>query len=369
MKRLFKIDKVMASPRTLGPDYLIVVFLLVGVGLSFLFTASYHFSASTSGNPYRMVFRQGMWIALGAVIAFLVSRLSREQIKKYIPHAVILTFLLNCLTYLPFVGRSAGGAQRWIGITLGPIDLSFQPSELIKIVLVLYLARQFEKKQETKNDFLHSILPPMIISLLFVLVVFFQNDFSTAVYIFTVAFFMFFIADVKLSYLALVLVVFAAGALLMVMMKDFRMQRLVYWLHPENDPLDKGYQILRARNALRSGRFWGRGLGAGLAKQGRLPQSYSDFIAAVIGEETGLAGIIGTLALYSTVWFKGSSVFFSEGDLFSRYSAAGLSFAVFFQALVNLGVASGLFPATGIPLPLFSSGGSAALPIARWMSE
>jgi cell division protein FtsW len=231
----------------------------------------------------------------------------------------------------------------------------------MKISLVLYLARMIEKNRDRMEDFTHAILPPVLMVLGSVGIVFFQSDFSTAVYLFTISFILLYLGGVKWWQLMILLGLFLFLAFVMVNLAPYRMERITAWFAPEKDPLDSGYQILRARNAIRNGRLWGAGWGNSMAKQGPLPQSYSDFLAAVAAEEFGLTGIMGIMLLYVLILVKGARVFFSERSMFCRYGAMGLSLAVFFQAMVNMGVASGLFPATGIPLPLFSSGGSAAL--------
>jgi cell division protein FtsW len=354
-----RLEKMITSP-VKNTDLWALVILIAGTGLSFLFSATWYFSRSATGNPWRILIRQAVWLLLGTVAAVLVSRLSRNRIRNAVPVFTLVVFILNILTFLPFVGITAGGARRWLGLDIGGILLSFQPSELIKLVFALYLARMFEKNTERKNDFIRVVLPPLLVVFLFCGIVYLQNDFSTSVFLFFIAAFMLFVWGAGLVHMGVMFGLFSIGAFFMVIARTYRMERVFSWLNPEKDPLDTGYQALKARYALQAGRFFGRGIGEGLSKRGGLPQAHSDYIVAVIGEETGLVGIVAVMALFFVVFIVSCRWFLTGGDLFSRYAVLGLGFALFFQSLVNMGVACGFFPATGIPLPLFSAGGSAA---------
>lgn len=355
-----RLEKMITSP-VRNRELAALAILLAGTGLAFLFSATWYFSRSATGNPYRLLFRQFIWLVAGAVTALLISRIPPERIRAAVPGFTVAVLILNLLTFIPVLGISAGGARRWIGFDIGGFPLSFQPSELIKLVFTLYLARMFEKNAGRKTEFSRVVIPPLLVVFLFCFLVYLQNDFSTSVLLFFVAVFMLFVWGAGLVHLGVMFGLFTGGAVMMVTARTYRLERLFSWLHPESDPMDTGYQAMRARYALQAGRFFGRGLGEGLSKRGGLPQAHSDYIAAVIGEETGLLGVLAVLALFFAVFVMTCRWFLTEGDLFSRYAVLGMGFALFFQALVNLGVTCGFFPATGIPLPLFSAGGSAAL--------
>lgn len=356
--------------RTLSPNekaqdgFLFLVILMVGTGLAILFSTSSFFFDVVRGNPFHMVKRQIIWIGMGVVAAIVLSRFSSKTIKEWIPYIVAGVIILNLMTYVPFLGKTIGGARRWIGFPFSAnperVLVSFQPSELIKIVLPLYLARMYEKRGDKMGKFT-GVLPQLIVVFVFTGVVYFQNDFSTAVYIFALGIILLFIAGMAWWQIVLLILSFGFISVIMVMSKQYRIDRMLVWFSPDKDPSGTGYQMLAAWKALSSGGFWGVGIGCGEAKTGALPQAYSDFTAAIIGEELGFAGIIFVISLFFAFLWKGVKMFNSAIDPFCGFAAFGLALAVFLQAIVNLSVVAGVFPATGIALPFFSSGGSASL--------
>ena len=331
-----------------------VMILLTGTGVSALFSASYHFGRIATGNPFFFFTRQLMWIALGSILGIILSRLSLDFIRKWTVPFVVLTLVLNLLTYVPGIGSHAGGATRWIEIG----GQSFQPSELVRVALVLYMAHILDKKKDQMGDLLNSVLPVLIMAIVMTSIVYFQNDFSSAIYIFALSLIMLFIAGLKGSYLLTGFLGILACAVPMVLAKPYRMERIRSWLHPLADPSGAGYQLLKARMALQNGSFWGLGFGRGEIKLGGLPAAHSDFVFAVVGEEAGFAGILFILVLYLVFALKGYSIAVNGEFKYIRLAAFGLTSAVYFQALINMAVVSGVLPATGIPLPLFSAGGT-----------
>jgi cell division protein FtsW len=252
------------------------------------------------------------------------------------------------------------GARRWIFL----FGLSFQPSELAKLCLVIYLAAILSKKEDRLGDAVNSILPPLIVVTTFVAIILLQNDFSTALFVFAVCLAIFFVANVKLVYFLLLGSVVVPMGIILLFTREHRIQRLMAFLDPMKDPSGSGFQILQAREALAGGGLWGRGLGMGVKKLGSLPEAHSDFIFAVVGEELGLVGMLGVLLLFVLFALRGYAVARAAedgGDRFGFYLAFGLTSMVVFQAVLNIAVVVGLVPATGIPLPFFSGGGSSIL--------
>jgi cell division protein FtsW len=257
------------------------------------------------------------------------------------------------LTFVPGIGEPVQGARRWLFI----FGVSIQPSELVKLALVMYLASIFSKKRERINDALNALLPPLLIVAVFVALTYMQNDFSTAFFILIVSLAMFLVAQVRMLHLLLlsVLVVPLGGVLLFT--KTHRVRRLMAFLNPLADPRGSGYQVIASQTALSGGGFWGKGI----KKLGGLPEAHSDFIFAVVGEESGFVGAVFVLLLFVLFAWRGYGIAFRGTDSFHRYLAFGLTTEVFLQAVLNIAVVAGLLPATGIPLPFFSSGGSSML--------
>jgi len=338
-------------------SFLILIVLLSGVGVTALFSSSYHFAETVFGSPYHFVFKQVMWLILGAASAFAASRISLDLIKRYIPAIMFISIGINLLLYIPGLGIESGGARRWLEIG----GFSFQPSELIRLSLVLYVAKMLEKNKDRMKDFSKAIVPQMLIILISTLVVYSQNDFSSSALIFTVAFLMLIIGGISPLFVVSLGAFGSLSAFLMLKAKPYRISRIQSWLNPELDPSGAGYQVLTARNALQSGGFWGQGLGQSSMKLGSLPQAHSDFVFAVIGEETGYVGVLTVFLLFGLFAFRGYCIAMKSEGYFEKYAAFGLTTAVYLQALTNMSVVCGIVPATGIPLPLFSTGGSTSL--------
>jgi cell division protein FtsW len=188
-----------------------------------------------------------------------------------------------------------------------------------------------------------------------------QNNFSTAVFLFVVALAIFFVANVRLSHLALIGSILLPLALMLLFTREHRLARILSFLDPTRDPTGSSFQVLQARTALGAGGLWGKGLGLGARKLGALPEAHSDFVFAVVGEELGLLGMLGVLFLFLLLALRGYSITAAAEDPFARYVAFGVTTTILFQALLNMAVVCGLAPATGVPLPFFSNGGSSML--------
>ncbi|OQY34559.1 MAG: putative lipid II flippase FtsW [Spirochaetaceae bacterium 4572_59] len=350
--RRFEADKIIMNMSDSGLKG--VMFLLTGTGVSALFSASYHFGRIAANNPFYFLNKQLLWIFLGSFFGFVLSRLPIAFIRKWTVPFVIVTVFLNLLTYIPSVGSHSGGAARWIEIA----GQSFQPSELVRVALVLYMAHILDKKKDDMEDLFNSVLPVLIVAIVMTTIVYFQNDFSSAIYIFALSLIMLFVAGLKGSYLLGGFLGVVACAVPMIMVKPYRIERIHSWLHPFSDPSGAGYQLLKAKMALQNGKLWGLGIGRGQIKLGGLPAAHSDFVFAVVGEETGFMGIVFILVLYLVFALKGYSIAMKGECKYIRLAAFGLTSAVYFQVLINMAVVSGALPATGIPLPLFSAGGT-----------
>ncbi|RKX77976.1 MAG: putative lipid II flippase FtsW [Spirochaetes bacterium] len=333
-----------------------VQFLLAGIGAVALFSASWYFARTVFGDPFRIWRRQIFWMILGTVSALVIAKVPGKLIRNSVPYLVWAALILNLFTYIPGLGYSSGGARRWIEI----FGMTFQPSELTRVALVLYLARMLEKNEGRLENFRDGLLPPLLVVSALILTVYFQNDFSTAVYLLFISFGMFFAAGVSRAAVSIAGVTAVLTAAATLLLKPYRLERVKSWFHPSADPSGAGYQLLKARSALENGGLWGLGLGRGEVKMGGLPAAHSDFVIAVVGEETGFIGVSIILLLFTVFAVKGWQAAGKASDTFSRWGLFGLISAVYWQVLINFSVVSGLLPATGIPLPLFSAGGSAA---------
>ena len=351
----FQVEK--EPGKKIDPVLFYIILLLLGTGLTFLFSSSYPNAIRLGKTPEYFLKRQLFMVGAGILGAVFFAGISIDKLKKSIPFFLIASFILSLAVLT--VGREIQGAKRWLVFA----GHSFQPSELVKIAVILYIAGVFSKKYD-KIDQLYTVSHPAVVVVFFALMIFGQNDFSTAMFLIFVAGAMFFIAGVKLRYFFSAFIAVIPFMLILILSKEHRVKRLIAFINPEKDPAGVGYQIIKAKAALVSGGLWGSGIGNGVKKFGTLPEAHSDFIFAVVAEETGFIGVFIIIILFAVFAFRGYAVSLErakEGDHFSSLLGFGITTGILFQALMNMAVVSGVVPATGIPLPFFSHGGSSML--------
>jgi cell division protein FtsW len=337
-------------------DHILIasILLLTGLGLVSLYSASYGFADIFFDDAMFFISRQFVFAGIGLVLFFVVSFFNLDWLRKIILPIVIAAFVLCLLTFVPGIGVTRNGASRWIGIG----STTYQPSELVKLVLPLYLAHIFDKKQDRMGNFSSGIFPQTIITILFFLVIFGQNNFSTAIFITLNALLIFYLAGVKKRYFIVSLLVVIPISTLLVLTREHRLKRIISFLWPDWDPQGAGYQVRSSVLTIASGGFWGKGIGQGTRKIASVPEVHSDFIFASFAEEFGFIGVILFFVLAVLFAVRGYKVALKSEDVFRRLLACGLVTIIVFQILLNIGVVSGALPATGIPLPFFSAGGS-----------
>jgi cell division protein FtsW len=336
------------------PVLVVLIILITGLGLVTLYSASYAFGVRFFENGLYFISRQLGFCALGLVLFLSASRFPLDRLRGWIVPLVVGTALACCLTFVPGIGVMKNGAARWI--QLGPVG--YQPSELVKLVLPLYLAHIFDKKQDRISRLVVGTLPQALITAMFFLIIYRQNNFSTAVFIAANALFIFFVAGIKLRYFFAAAMILFPISTLLVFTKEHRLRRLISFLWPDWEPLGAGYQVRASLQTIGAGGFWGRGLGQGSRKIASVPEIHSDFIFAAYSEEFGFVGILLFCFLFAFFTFRGYQAALRSEDLFRRLLAFGLVTMISSQALLNIAVVSGILPATGIPLPFFSAGGS-----------
>jgi cell division protein FtsW len=260
------------------------------------------------------------------------------------------TVLLIVVLFLPTLNDT----HRWMRVGA----LSFQPSELAKVAVVVFLAYHLERRRERVNEFLPSLFPALLLLGWFAFLVFIQPDLGTAATMVLVGSVMLFLAGVRLRYFAALAVPGLAVLYQAVMVAAYRRDRIEAFLNPYSDPRGSGYQIIQSLIAVGTGGVTGSGLMEGRQKLFYLPYPYSDFIFAVVGEELGLIGAAAVVAGFVLFLWRGIRAARRAPDDFGMYLAAGLTLAIVLQAFINLSVVLGLVPAKGIPLPFISAGGT-----------
>jgi len=335
----------------------ICVFLLLGTGLVTLYSASYSFAERFFRDGNYFIYRQLIFAAVGVILFFVFSFINLDTLRKLVLPLVITAAVLCVLTLIPGIGIERYGASRWIVIG----SYSYQPSEMVKFVLPLYLAHLLDKKSDNLDNFSSGILPPVLVTGLFFGLIYMQNNFSTAVFIIFNVMIIFYLAGMRYRYFLAAITMIIPISTILIFTKEHRVRRLVSFLRPEWDPLGAGFQVNASREAIVSSGFWGKGIGEGTRKIASIPEIHSDFIFSSYVEETGFLGVLLFFALFAAFAFLGYRTALKSSTMFGRLLAAGLTTMIISQALLNVAVVSGALPATGIPLPFFSAGGSSLL--------
>lgn len=344
------------APAPSGPDRLLVsmILALTGFGAVMVFSAGAAFAAKTYGDWTYFLKREAIYGAAGLAAFALGMRLDYSVYRK-IAYPLLFVAMLMLAVVLK-LGPSINGAVRWF--RLGP--LSFQPSELAKFALVLYLAMLLARKAEKVKDFSMGFLPPLIMTGIFLGLLLKQPDLGTAVIIGVTALGLLFVAGTRTSYILLsVLVAAPIGWKKFITGEPWRMRRLLAFLNPWQFRRDTGYQLYESLISVGAGGIAGQGLGQGHQKLFFLPEAHTDFILAIIGEELGLIGVLAVLIAFATLVWRGLRAGARARDPFGCYLACGISFLFGLQAVVNMCVVLGLLPTKGLPLPFVSYGGTA----------
>jgi len=356
IRRLITVEKNINRERY-NPVFILLVVLISGIGIAVLYSGSLHYAERFFGNPSYFVIRQIRNLVIGSVGLIFFTFFDIERLRKILPYLLIGGVILLLAPFIPGLASPRNGANRWISVG----GFSLQPSEFIKLFLIIFLANFFDKKAEQFDTPLISILPPFFITAVFVLLVYLENDFSTSAFLMLIFLLMFFAAGGSLLWFIKGLIVIIPSAVLMVVTSTYRMKRVLSFLSPDYDPLDTGYQMNAAIDALASSGMWGAGMGNGVHKISSVPEIYSDFIFVVWAEEMGFFGVCMYLFLLALFTATAYLIAFSCENRFGCYIAFGAASAIVLQSFLNLGVVVRLVPATGIPLPFFSFGGSSLI--------
>jgi cell division protein FtsW len=345
--------------QTAPVDYIFLGLLavLLGIGLIMLWSASTVESQQNFGSTsYYFVHQLLYGVGIGGVALFVLSRIDYHVWKKFIPLALIVSLLALVLVKVPGLGFTANGATRWLDI--GP--LFFQPSELAKLALIIYLAGWISERGHHKG-FWQSVFPPVIIIALYCALIIIQPDIGTMLALSITAAVMLFVGGIRLRYFAWLSGLAIAAILILIKLEPYRVQRITAFLNRSVDPLGVGYQINQALLAIGSGGWFGYGYGHSRQKYSYLPEAINDSIFAVMAEELGFIRVSIVLLLFAWFILRGVQISLRAPDLFGKMLAVGIMAAVGAGVIVNVSAITGLLPLTGIPLPFFSYGSSAMI--------
>jgi cell division protein FtsW len=341
-------------PSEVGVDRILVgaVLLLAGFGVVMVYSSGAVFAAKKYGDATFFLKRELIYAVLGLGAMSLASRVDYSIYRKL---AYPLLFVsLGLLAAVLKIGSRAGGAIRWF--RAGP--LSFQPSELAKLALCVYLAYLLARKAEKVRVFSVGFLPPLLVTGVMMVLLLKQPDLGTAAIFGAVALGLLFVAGTRTSYLILAVLVAAPAGWQFIVSTPFRMRRMLAFLDPWAFRRDVGYQITESLISVGSGGITGLGLGDGRQKLFFLPEAHTDFILSIVGEELGLCGVLFVIGLFGVLVWRGFRTAFRARDVFGSYLAFGITTMFGLQALVNIGVVLGSLPTKGLPLPFISYGGT-----------
>ena len=343
----------MAKRVSVDKTLFIVTLLLVFMGLVMVFSASAVVAKERAGSPYNLVLRQSVWAMAGVLAMFVFMRLDYRRLKNPGMVFALLGITSLLLVSVFFLDRSHN-THRWILLWI----FSFQPSELAKPAVILFLAYWLETRTKTMDDWRRTLLPAVMPVLAFCALVLAEPDLGTSVALGVIAVSMLYVAGMRWRYFAVGL----APALLVlggfIWFVPFRRQRVLAFLDPYGDPQKTGFHMIQSLIAVGTGGVAGMGLMEGKQKLFFLPEAQTDFIFAVTAEELGLIGSLFLLVLFALFMYRGVRAAVLSRDPFARFLATGITTMVGVQALINMSVVLGMMPTKGIPLPFISYGGS-----------
>lgn len=347
--------KELFKPYRFDKPMLIIVLILLAFGLIMVFSSSAILANEKYQNSFHYLIHQIIGAGLGIVI--LIVMLSIKKLYYKDPYFIYGLLLLSLgLLALCFVMPAIGNTNRWVFVS----EFRYQPSELAKISLILFFAFYFSRKQKKVGEWQTLILPLTVLAL-FVLLILKEPDYGTALLVLVLCIIMLYLGGVKLAHLISLGIVSSGVFGFYLFQASYRMERLFSFFSPDQDPLGSGFQAIQSKYAVGAGGLFGVSLGESTQKLFFLPCAHTDYIFAILGEELGLIGTLSVLVLFLLFLWRGLLISWRAPDLFSQIAAAGLTLAIFIQALLNISIVLGLGPSTGFPLPLFSYGRSSLL--------
>jgi len=350
------VDTVLEKEERL-PDWmlLLVTLILVIVGTAMIYSSSSIIAMEKFKDSQYFIKKQLIFVVIGFTAMIVMTKVPYELLRKVAYPAVILSFLLLGLLFVPSLGIKRGGATRWLNLG----GFTFQVTELVKITMVVFLAHFLTRKAFYLQDFKKGILIPLAVTGGIISLILKQPDFGTSVIIATIMLMMLCIAGARLKHLLILAAAFVPAGVALILYKGYRLTRLTAFLDPWKDADNTGFQIIQSLISFGSGGTFGVGIGDGMQKLFYLPEPHTDFILSVIAEESGFIGVAIVIILFTVFAVRGFMIALRSPDLFGTLLAAGLTMVIAFEAFINIAGVMGLIPLKGLVLPFLSYGGTA----------
>jgi len=345
----------MSKMRSAPDVYMLIATIgLLALGIVMVYSASAVLALHEYGDSYYYLKRQLIFAGLGLVAMYFTMNVDYWIWRKYAKIGLIVCFALLVIVLIPGVGVVRGGARSWLGIG----SFGIQPSEFMKLAMIIFLAKLMSEHQAKLMKFTTGLLPPLgLVGIAFGLIML-QPDLGSGAVLVGASLIVIYCAGARISHLAGLALVGAVGFAGLILAAPYRMKRIAGFLDPWSDPLGTGYQIIQSLYAIGPGGLVGLGLGASRQKHSYLPEPQTDFIFSIVAEELGFIGGALVLSLFLLLVWRGMRAAITAPDSFGSLLAAGIVGIIGVQVFINIGVVIGMLPVTGITLPLISAGGS-----------
>ncbi|MDO8436442.1 MAG: putative lipid II flippase FtsW [bacterium] len=331
-----------------------IVAILISLGIVMIYSASAIYAYEKMGDSLYFLKRHLIYLAVGVGMMLFAMSIDLNILKRFSKPLILASIILLVMVLIPHIGRETAGARRWFH--LGP--LNFQPSELAKIAMMLYIADMVSRKESAMKSFWYGYIPPILVLGAVVGLILLEPDLGTAITISFITIIMLYVSGVRVKHIALSFLASLPALYILLFSVPYRKKRMLAFLNPWADKQGIGFQIIQSFVALGSGGLFGVGLGQSRQKLFYLPASHTDFIFSIIGEELGLIGTVTVTALFILFVWQGMRIVFKALGTFERLLALGVVSLVALEAMINIGVTAGALPTKGLPLPFISYGGS-----------
>ena len=333
----------------------ISVIILSLFGLLMVYSSSSIWAEYKFSDPFKYVKNQGLFLILGIIIMYFVSKIDYKKYYKYA--SKIFLICLTLIILVLFIGTERNGSKSWFGIG----SFGIQPSEFMKLAMIIFTSKYLYNNRKDIGNIKKGVMPILGLTLIVFLLIMLQPDFGTGVILVMGVIGLLFVGGVDLKFFLKIGILGIAGIAGLIIAAPYRLKRILSFLNPWSDPLGSGFQIIQSLYAIGPGGLFGYGFGGSRQKHFYLPEPQTDFIFSIISEEFGFMGVLIVSTLFAYIIYQTIKIALKCEDLFGKYLAFGIIFMLAFQTVLNLSVVIGLVPVTGVTLPFLSYGGSSLL--------